>query len=110
RLDEARGVAALVRTRMLGDVGRGAAVLAAEREALGETQGDEEDRRRPADRREARQQADQERRAAHHHDGDEEGVLAADQVADASEDQRTEWPHGKPDAEEREAGEEASGF
>ena len=41
----------------------------------------------------AGQQADQEGRQAHDQDGDEEGVFAADQVADAAEHQRAERAH-----------------
>ena len=40
-----------------------------------------------------RQQADQEGRQAHDHDGDEEGVFAADEIADAAEHQRAERAH-----------------
>ena len=43
----------------------------------------------------AGQQADDERRHAHDQDGDEEGVLASDEVAEAAEDQRAEGPHGE---------------
>ncbi len=71
----------------------GAAVLAAERQALQQAQRDQQDRREPADRHVGGQQADREGRAAHHDDGDEEGVLAPDQVADAPEHQRAEGPH-----------------
>ena len=95
RLDEARVVTAPVVRRMLRDVGRGAAVLAAEREALHQAQRHHQDRRQPADGCVGRQQADQERRCAHEDDGDEEGVLAADEVADAAEDQRAEGAHEK---------------
>jgi hypothetical protein len=37
-----------------------------------------------------RQHADQEGREAHDEDGDEEGVFAADEIADAAENQRAE--------------------
>ncbi len=86
-----RGVeAALALRRMLGDVGRRAAVLAAEREALHEAEHDQQDRRRDADRRVGRQHADQERADAHQRHGDEEGVLAADEIAETAEHQRAE--------------------
>ena len=43
--------------------------------------------------REGGQQADGEGRGAHHHDGDQEGVFAADQVADAAEHEGAERAH-----------------
>ncbi len=84
-----------VGTGMLGNVGRGTSVLAAERQPLCETQRDEQNRRQPADRVEGRQHADEERRGAHNHDSDEKGIFAADQVADAAEDQSPEGPDEK---------------
>ena len=75
---------------MLGHVDRGAAILAAERQALEQPQRDQEDRRGHADRVVAGQAADEERRQSHDQDGDEEGVLAADQVAETAEEQRAE--------------------
>ena len=78
---------------MLGDVGRGATVLATEREPLQQAQDDQNDRSRHADRRVVRQDADDERRRTHDEDGDEEGVLAADHVAEAAEEECAEWAH-----------------
>jgi hypothetical protein len=75
---------------MLGDVGCGAAIFTAEREALAQPQRHQEDRRQPADRGVGRQQSDQEGRGAHHHDGDQEGIFAPDEIADAAEHQRAE--------------------
>ena len=95
RLNPARRITALVRTGVFGDVGCRPAVLAAECQALRETQSDEQNRGKPSDLGEGGQQADQEGRCAHHHDGDEEGVFAADEVADAAEDQRAERAHEK---------------
>jgi hypothetical protein len=89
-LDPARGEAALAGPRMLGDVGCGAAIFTAEREALAQPQRHQEDRRQPADRGVGRQQSDQEGRGAHHHDGDQEGIFAPDEIADAAEHQRAE--------------------
>ncbi len=105
-LDPARVVAALALRRVLGDVSRRAAVLATEREALGEAQRHQQDRRPDADLRIGRQHADQRRRQAHDDDRDEEGVLAADQVADAPEQERAQRAHGEAGAEGREAREE----
>jgi hypothetical protein len=84
-------------------VGRGAAVFAAERETLQEAQRHQQNGCRPADadfteqrevvRRVGGQEADHEGRRTHDHDGDEEGVLAADQIADAAEQKGAEGTH-----------------
>ena len=96
-----RGVeAAAVLRRVLGDVGRGTAILAAQRQALQQAAGDEQHGGSDADRGVARQQADHEGRDAHQGHRHEEGVLAADQVAQAAEEQRAERT-------DREAGGEA---
>jgi hypothetical protein len=78
---------------MLGHVRRRAAVLAAERETLQQSQEDEDHGRRDADPRITGQDADDERRHAHDEDGDEEGVFAADEIAEPTEHQRAERPH-----------------
>ena len=84
---------------MLADVDGGAAVFAADREALRHAQNDQQDRRENADVAVARQQADERRRQAHGRDGDEERVLAADDVADAAEHQRAERAHDEAGGE-----------
>ncbi|MDT4836226.1 hypothetical protein FQZ97_699140 [compost metagenome] len=75
---------------MLGDIDRRAAVLAAQGQALEHTQADQDDRRRHTDGGVSGQQADGEGGQAHQQDGDQEGVLAADHVAEAAEHQRPE--------------------
>ncbi len=45
------------------------------------------------------QDADEEGAQAHQRHGDEEGVFAADQVAEAAEEERAERPHGKTGGE-----------
>ena len=89
-LDEAGVEAAFAVRRMLGDIGRGAAIFATERQALQQSEQNEHDRRGDAHRRVARKQADAEGRQAHDRHRDEEGVLAADQVADPPEQDRAE--------------------
>ena len=84
---------------MFGHVGRRAAILAAEREALQQAQADQDDRRRDADGRRVGQQADDEGRQAHDQDGDEEGVFAADDVADAAEHDGAERTHDEAGGE-----------
>ena len=89
-VDPAREEAALVLRRVLGDVDGSAAVLAAGRQPLQHAQHDERDGGGNADGVIARQQADEERRGAHQHDGDDERVLAPDDVAEAAEDDGAE--------------------
>ena len=103
-------VAAPVLRRVLGHVDGSAAVLAAEREALGHAQRDERDGRDGADRLVARQAADEERREAHDQDGDEEGCLAADEVAEAAEHERAERAHEKARSEGEQREHVAGGF
>ncbi|MEY9294298.1 hypothetical protein ABH979_007372 [Bradyrhizobium ottawaense] len=92
-LNEGGVVAALAVRSMFRDVGRRAAILTAERQALGEAQRDQDDRSRDADGGRVRQQADDEGRQTHDQDGDEEGIFAADDVADAAEHDRAERTH-----------------
>ena len=87
RLDPAGRGAAPVVGRMLGDVDRGAAIFAAQRNALEDAQDDQQDRPERARLRIGRKEADQEGRRAHQADGDEERALAAEPVADHAEDQ-----------------------
>jgi len=76
---------------------------------LQQAQRHQQDRRRPADpadfadhrqrmSAESRHQSDREGRGAHHHDGDQEGVFAADEIADPPEDDRAERRTRKPAA------------
>ena len=108
-LDEAGVVAALAVGGVLGDVGGGAAVLAAEGQALQQTQADEQDRREPTDALVGRQKADGGGGEAHDQDGDQEGVLAADHVAEAAEDQRAERPHQEAGGVGGEGGQQGGG-
>jgi hypothetical protein len=78
---------------MLGHIGGGAAVLAAQCQALQHAQRDQDDRRGHADAGVVGQDADDEGRQAHDQDGHQEGVLAPDHVAQAAEHQRAEGPH-----------------
>ncbi len=89
-LDPAGVVAAAVMGGVLRHVGRGAAVLTAQGQALQEAQRHHDDGRQPTHRLEGGQQAHAEGGEAHDHDGHEEGVLAPDEVADAPEHQGAE--------------------
>ena len=89
---------------MFGNVGGRAAIFAAERQTLQQTQTDEDDRGRDADRRGVGQQSDDESRKTHDQDGDEEGVFAADEVANTAEHERAERAHeeARGEGEQRE--------
>src|SRR5690349_5320724 len=91
---------------MLGDVRDGAAVLSAETETLDEAQKEENEGRGDADAGVARDDADQGRGQAHAAQRDEEGVLAAHQIADPPENERTERPNQEADGEDRDGREE----
>ncbi len=95
---------------MLGDIDRGTAVLSPERQSLEDADQQQDDRRRHADGRIGRQHADERRRAAHDQERDEERVLAADQVADPTEEQRAERPDDKADRERRQVGNQRQGL
>jgi hypothetical protein len=92
-LDEAGVEAAPSGRGVLGHVGRRAAVLAAQGQALDQAHDHQGDRRGDADAGVAGQQADHEGRQAHQQHGDQEGVLAAPQVAQPAEHQGPERPH-----------------
>ncbi|MNC44334.1 hypothetical protein D3C75_932370 [compost metagenome] len=80
---------------VLGDVGGGAAVFTAQRQALDQAHQHQDDRRGDADGRIGRQQTDHEGRQAHQQHGDEEGVLTSPKVAQAPEDDGAERPDRK---------------
>jgi hypothetical protein len=78
---------------VLGHVGGGTAVLAAQGQALQHAKRDQDDRGSHADGGVGGQQADDEGRQAHDQDGDQEGVLASDHVAQAAEHDGAEGTH-----------------
>ncbi len=75
---------------MLGDVHRGAAILAAHRKSLHDAREHQQYRGRDADRLDPGQQPDRGRRHTHQQDGLQEGALAAIAVADVAEEHRPE--------------------
>ena len=109
-LDEAGVEAALVLRRMLGDVDRGAAIFAAQREPLQHAQQDEQDRRGDADRGIARHQPDRGGGEAHQGDGDEKGIFAPQFVAEHAEQDRADRTDAEADAERRERQQELGGL
>ncbi len=76
-----------------------AAVLAAERKTLQNANGKERDRREPASSLICGQDADNCRSATHDGKSDQEGVFAAHNIADPSEEQGSEGPNDKSDRE-----------
>jgi hypothetical protein len=94
---------------VLGHVGGRAAVLAAERQPLQQPQQDEDHRRGDADPCVRGQEPDQEGRDAHDHDGEQERVLAPDEVAEPSEDERPERAHGEARRERQQREDERGG-
>ena len=91
---------------MLSDVDCGAAVFAAGGETLQHAQHDERDGRCDANGVVAGQKADEEGRRAHEDDGDDECVLAPDDVAEPTEYDGAERTHDEPGGE-GEQGEDA---
>ena len=92
--------------RVLGDIGRRAAIFAAERQTLQHAHRDEQDRRQNADRLVARQQPDDKGRGPHQQQGQHEGELAADQIAEIPEHDRAERPDQEPGPEHEQAQDE----
>ena len=78
---------------MLGDIGSRPAIFAAEREALHKAQRYQDEGRGDADRFVAGQQADRKGRQAHQRHRHQEGIFAADQIADPTENERAKRPH-----------------
>jgi len=109
RLDPARVVATPILRRVLGHVSDRSAVLAAQREALQQTQAQEQNGSSPADGLERGHQADREGREAHDHDRPQERVLAADQVADPAEHECAERPHQESGRINSERGKQSRG-
>ena len=95
---------------MFRHIGRRAAILAAQRQTLGEAADDEADGGRIADGFICGQQADHKGRETHDRHGDKEGIFAADEVAEAPEEQRAERAHGKACSEAKEHENESRRF
>ena len=93
---------------MLGHIRGGPAVLAAQRQTLRQTQRDQNHGRGKSDGRRIRQQADDKGGETHDQDRHQEGVFAADNVADAPKDDGAERAHQKPGGE-REQREDVAG-
>src|SRR5581483_7553125 len=85
-------------------------VLTAERQALQDPQEEQDDRCGHMDHVVARQEADGRRARTHDQQRDEEGVLPADEVADASEEDGSERPDDETDGEGRQVQQQRDGL
>ena len=94
---------------MFGHIGRRTAIFAAERQALQQTQTDQDDRRRDTNGGGVGQQADDEGRQAHDQNCDQEGVFAADDVADPAEHDGAERTHQEASSERQQCEDVAGG-
>ena len=81
---------------MFCDIGCRPTILATQRQALNQAQGQQQQRRQEADARVSGQQADGHRRTAHEDDSHEEGIFAPDEIADAPEDDGPEGAYEEP--------------
>src|SRR5499426_992300 len=95
--------------RMLGDIDRGAAILATNRQALQRSYGDQNNWREPPGGRVSGQQANPSGRPAHDAQRHQKCIFAADQIADPTEEKRAEGPDDKTDGEGRQVGEIGEG-
>jgi len=105
-LDPRRVEAALAVGRMLGDVGGGTTVLAAERQALERAHQQQQDWGGDADASVVRQHADQEGRQTHQAERQHEGEFASDEIAEMTEEDGAERPRDKPEPKDGEASQE----
>ncbi len=92
--------------RVFGEIDRGAADLAADRQPLQHAQHQQQRRGEQADLLVGRQQTDQHRRHAHQDDGDEEDGAPSVAVAERAEEGGAERADDHADAEGAEAGEQ----
>ena len=86
---------------MLGDIGDGAAILAAQAQALDHPQAEEQECSGQTDRLVGRDQSDRARAQPHSAERNKERVLAADPVAHPSEEERPQWTDQESGGEQR---------
>lgn len=79
--------------------------LSAHRDALHETESDQQERCKPADLLKCRKYADQNRCGAHHQQRDHERLAPADLVTHSAEEHAAQWPRQESHRESREGGE-----
>src|SRR5262249_53127642 len=103
-LNETGVEASLMIGDMLGHVDGRAAIFTADRNALQHSQGDQSNRREPSGGRVGWQQADRRRCSAHDNQRHQKGILAANQIAHATEEQCAERPDDQAYSEGRQVG------
>ena len=86
---------------MLGNVGDGAAILAAQAQALDHPQTEEDERRAQTDLLVGRDQPDRPRAQPHSAERNKERILAADPIAHPSEEERPQWTDQESCGEQR---------
>src|SRR6266851_2176820 len=86
---------------MLGNVGDGAAILAAQAQALDHPQAEEKERGGQTERRIGRDQPDRPCAQSHSAERNKERILAADPVAHPSEKERPQWTDQESCGEQR---------
>src|SRR5205807_503452 len=106
RLEPAGVIPPLLVRDVLGDVGDGTAVLAAEAEPLDQPEAEEDDRRREADAGVGGNESNEGGRNPHAAQRDEECVLSTNPVTEPAEHKRPQGPDQKTDREERHGAEE----
>src|SRR5260370_33773324 len=94
-------VGPLVIGNVLRNINRGASVFPAQLEPLEDTNKDQSNRSKPTGRGESGHQADEKGSKAHHRERDQEGILAAYQVAYSSEEERPKGAHQRSKGEGR---------
>src|SRR6185503_5076831 len=98
-LNKAGVEASLCIRHMLGDINRGAAILASEREPLQDANKQKNDWRGDPDRRIRREKPDESGRASHDQQRYKKSILSADKVAYSPEEQRAKRAHDEPNGE-----------
>src|SRR5262249_4902118 len=108
-LNETGVEASLIIRRVLGDVDRGAAILATDRQTLQQSQGDQDNWREPPGGRIGGQKANPSGPPAHDNQRHQKGIFAAHQIADPTEEQRAEGPDHEAYREGRQVGQVSEG-
>ena len=95
---------------MLGHISGGTTVLTTQSQALQQAQADQDDRSGHANAGVVGQDAHDEGRCTHDQDRDQEGVLAANHVAQTAEEDRTERTHDETGSKSQQREDESRAF
>ena len=96
--------------RVFSHIGGSATVFTTERQALQHAQGNQDHRCGHANRGVVRQDTNDEGRKTHDQDGDQEGVLAADHVAQTAKHQSAEGAHDETGSKRQQGKNEGRAF